>query len=131
MGSSLSFSLSGFHKHLTGISTCRYTHRPALSWRAAFAILLVARTLSAVLNIIHDCDEVYNYWEPLHYLLYGFGKQTWEYRCVNACVRLVNLPRLQLVVFEGCFLLSPPPLQATTSPTKTWKEPCSRALIAD
>jgi len=26
-----------------------------------------------------DCDEVYNYWEPLHYWLYGNGFQTWEY----------------------------------------------------
>ncbi|CAB9499947.1 Alpha-1,2-mannosyltransferase ALG9 [Seminavis robusta] len=28
---------------------------------------------------IMDCDEVYNYWEPLHFLLYGGGLQTWEY----------------------------------------------------
>ncbi|CAJ1957975.1 unnamed protein product [Cylindrotheca closterium] len=28
---------------------------------------------------IMDCDEVYNYWEPLHFLLYGSGFQTWEY----------------------------------------------------
>jgi len=28
---------------------------------------------------IMDCDEVYNYWEPLHFLLYGRGMQTWEY----------------------------------------------------
>jgi alpha-1,2-mannosyltransferase len=26
-----------------------------------------------------DCDEVYNYWEPLHFLLYQTGLQTWEY----------------------------------------------------
>jgi alpha-1,2-mannosyltransferase len=28
-----------------------------------------------------DCDEVFNYWEPLHFLLYGAGSslQTWEY----------------------------------------------------
>lgn len=26
-----------------------------------------------------DCDEVFNYWEPLHFLLYGTGFQTWEY----------------------------------------------------
>ncbi|KAJ2845749.1 hypothetical protein IWW36_004657, partial [Coemansia brasiliensis] len=26
-----------------------------------------------------DCDEVYNYWEPLHFLQFGRGKQTWEY----------------------------------------------------
>jgi Alg9-like mannosyltransferase family. len=28
---------------------------------------------------ITDCDEVFNYWEPLHYLQYGYGMQTWEY----------------------------------------------------
>ncbi|KAJ3086582.1 mannosyltransferase [Quaeritorhiza haematococci] len=26
-----------------------------------------------------DCDEVFNYWEPNHYLQYGWGLQTWEY----------------------------------------------------
>ena len=25
-------------------------------------------------------SQVFNYWEPLHYLLYGHGMQTWEYR---------------------------------------------------
>lgn len=47
--------------------------------RATLAPLLAARLLSAALNLIHDCDEVFNYWEPLHYLLYGSGLQTWEY----------------------------------------------------
>ena len=28
---------------------------------------------------IMDCDEVYNYWEPLHFLVHGTGLQTWEY----------------------------------------------------
>lgn len=28
---------------------------------------------------ITDCDEVFNYWEPLHFVLYGSGQQTWEY----------------------------------------------------
>lgn len=26
-----------------------------------------------------DCDETYNYWEPLHFLVHGYGFQTWEY----------------------------------------------------
>ena len=64
-------------------------HRcPCRAWRKglgttlAFFLLVVARLTSAVFNIVHDCDEVYNYWEPLHYLLYGYGMQTWEYRCL-------------------------------------------------
>ena len=28
---------------------------------------------------MHDCDETFNFWEPLHYLLYGAGLQTWEH----------------------------------------------------
>ena len=64
-------------------------------------------------NIIHDCDEVYNYWEPLHYLLYGYGKQTWEYRCVDEQVQLVglmNLLHICLVVSEGRPVPLPPSL---------------------
>ncbi|KRX52756.1 Alpha-1,2-mannosyltransferase ALG9 [Trichinella sp. T9] len=34
---------------------------------------------SAILCPIMDCDEVYNYWEPVHMLVYGSGMQTWEY----------------------------------------------------
>ncbi|KAJ2471406.1 hypothetical protein GGI02_002287 [Coemansia sp. RSA 2322] len=28
---------------------------------------------------IQDCDEAFNYWEALHLLQFGRGKQTWEY----------------------------------------------------
>ncbi|KAF2857932.1 glycosyltransferase family 22 protein [Piedraia hortae CBS 480.64] len=45
----------------------------------AFAILLVSHTLAAYFQPIQDCDEVFNYWEPTHYLSYGNGFQTWEY----------------------------------------------------
>ncbi|CAH1832327.1 unnamed protein product [Saccharomyces cerevisiae] len=27
----------------------------------------------------YNCDETFNYWEPLNLLVRGFGKQTWEY----------------------------------------------------
>ena len=42
-------------------------------------ILLLFNMMSAFLNGITDCDETFNYWEPLHYLLFGNGFQTWEY----------------------------------------------------
>ena len=45
------------------------------------ALIVAVRLAAAFVNIVHDCDEVYNYWEPLHYLLHGNGMQTWEYRC--------------------------------------------------
>lgn len=41
--------------------------------------LVTVRVQSALWSIISDCDETFNYWEPLHYLLKGTGFQTWEY----------------------------------------------------
>ena len=34
----------------------------------ALGLLLAARVVSAYWGHIADCDETYNYWEPLHYL---------------------------------------------------------------
>lgn len=51
-----------------------------LGWFLPLISLGLLRYMSASSNIIHDCDEVFNYWEPLHYLLYKSGFQTWEYR---------------------------------------------------
>ena len=56
-------------------------------YAVAVLALASARLLSAAYNLIHDCDEVYNYWEPLHYFLYGEGFQTWEYRSVCGLTR--------------------------------------------
>ncbi|CAH2099445.1 unnamed protein product [Euphydryas editha] len=50
----------------------------------ALALLLTARLAAAYWGHIADCDETYNYWEPLHYLVYGNGLQTWEYSPVYA-----------------------------------------------
>jgi len=43
------------------------------------ATLVAARLVAAAHAPVADCDEVFNYWEPLHYLLHGDGLQTWEY----------------------------------------------------
>lgn len=50
-----------------------------LKWMLPLLALTLLRYTSATSNIIHDCDEVFNYWEPLHYLIYKAGFQTWEY----------------------------------------------------
>lgn len=50
----------------------------------AFYILFAAHTLAALYHPIQDCDEVFNYWEPTHYLNHGHGFQTWEYSPVYA-----------------------------------------------
>lgn len=46
---------------------------------AVFLVLAAVRVLAALYSPIADCDETYNYWEPMHYLMHGFGFQTWEY----------------------------------------------------
>ncbi|XP_065840437.1 alpha-1,2-mannosyltransferase ALG9-like [Oscarella lobularis] len=50
---------------------------PTLS--VAFRLFFTARIVSALFNAITDCDETFNYWEPTHQIIYGFGFQTWEY----------------------------------------------------
>jgi alpha-1,2-mannosyltransferase len=51
----------------------------APQFKTAFHVLLCARFLGVLFSHITDCDEVFNYWEPTHYLQYGYGLQTWEY----------------------------------------------------
>ncbi|MQL98600.1 hypothetical protein Taro_031312 [Colocasia esculenta] len=50
-----------------------------IRWILPLMALGILRHMSATSNIIHDCDEVFNYWEPLHYIIYKSGFQTWEY----------------------------------------------------
>lgn len=45
----------------------------------AFYLCLLSHILAAAHAPIQDCDETFNYWEPLHYLNHGYGLQTWEY----------------------------------------------------
>eukprot|EP00927_Polykrikos_kofoidii_P059259 TRINITY_DN54463_c0_g1_i1.p1 TRINITY_DN54463_c0_g1~~TRINITY_DN54463_c0_g1_i1.p1 ORF type:complete len:637 (-),score=95.83 TRINITY_DN54463_c0_g1_i1:100-1956(-) len=47
----------------------------------AVGIILLAfsRVLAAALSMISDCDETFNYWEPMHFIAFGRGFQTWEY----------------------------------------------------
>ena len=46
---------------------------------AAFCVFLTVNLLASAYSPIQDCDEVFNYWEPTHYVAHGFGLQTWEY----------------------------------------------------
>ncbi|KAG1455183.1 hypothetical protein G6F46_010944 [Rhizopus delemar] len=51
----------------------------SFSLLTAFRVLFIIRCFSALYRIMDDCDEVFNYWEPTHYLLEGYGRETWEY----------------------------------------------------
>lgn len=50
-----------------------------LSPIATGVIFFAVNLLAALYAPIQDCDEVFNYWEPTHYLNHLFGLQTWEY----------------------------------------------------
>ncbi|CAI9637829.1 unnamed protein product [Alternaria burnsii] len=52
---------------------------PQLSTFAVFCVFSFANLVAAAFSPIQDCDEVFNYWEPSHYLNHGYGLQTWEY----------------------------------------------------
>ncbi|GAB7352233.1 hypothetical protein MBLNU459_g2706t1 [Dothideomycetes sp. NU459] len=45
----------------------------------AFYAFSAVHVLAALYSPIQDCDEVFNYYEPTHYLTNGYGLQTWEY----------------------------------------------------
>lgn len=49
-----------------------------LKMAAAFLLLSLTHYFAASFLPISDCDETFNFVEPIHYLLYGSGKQTWE-----------------------------------------------------
>ncbi|KAJ2723496.1 mannosyltransferase [Coemansia sp. Benny D115] len=49
------------------------------SFGLLFRLFSLIRLVGALSSPIQDCDEVFNYWEPLHFLQFGTGRQTWEY----------------------------------------------------
>ncbi|KAF7968131.1 hypothetical protein HWV62_31803 [Athelia sp. TMB] len=66
----------------TGILQDQLRRAQKRPWNASFSlairILLLVRVAGAMYSNIQDCDEVFNFWEPLHYLDRGIGFQTWE-----------------------------------------------------
>lgn len=45
---------------------------------AAFLLLAIGHCGAALFLPVADCDETFNFLEPIHFLLYGSGLQTWE-----------------------------------------------------
>ena len=86
----------------------------------SFAIAYIAIRISLANKApITDCDEVYNYWEPLHFLLHGSGMQTWEYApqyalrtyaylfpmaILNRLYNLLQIPKVQAFAMLRCTL---------------------------
>lgn len=61
------------------IKTRMISFKQGPSYWTCFRVLLPIYLLSACLTPSSDCDEVFNYLEPAHFLLHKFGFQTWEY----------------------------------------------------
>ncbi|KAH8804692.1 glycosyltransferase family 22 protein [Xylogone sp. PMI_703] len=45
----------------------------------ALYVFLISNIIAAIYAPIQDCDETFNYWEPTHYAVHGYGLETWEY----------------------------------------------------
>ena len=95
---------------------------------AAFLCLLPLRLLGALVLGVADCDETFNYWEPLHFLLYGHGLQTWEYapqvraRSLSLCSpRFARAPR--------ALRASPPPAPRASHTGVRLADACTRARM--
>lgn len=63
------------------------------------AFNVAVRLYCALYMIISDCDETFNYWEPLNLIARGFGKQTWEYSPAYAIRSYVYLIPYYIVTF--------------------------------
>lgn len=86
----------------------------------SFAVAYIAIRISLANKApITDCDEVYNYWEPLHFLVHGSGMQTWEYApqyalrtyaylfpmaIINRLYNLFQIPKVQVFAMLRCTL---------------------------
>lgn len=70
----------------------------------AFYIFFAAHALAAFFSPIQDCDEVYNYWEPTHYLNHGHGLQTWEYAPDYALRSWLYASLHAMVIYIGSWL---------------------------
>lgn len=57
------------------------------------------RLYCGIFMIISDCDETFNYWEPLNLIARGFGKQTWEYSPAYAIRSYLYLIPYYVVTF--------------------------------
>ena len=71
--------LSLFKLLMTNRPKAQALYPPLVDPLNAFYMFAIANVLAALYAPIPDCDEVFNYWEPTHYLNHGYGLQTWEY----------------------------------------------------
>ncbi|KAL4970582.1 Alg9-like mannosyltransferase family-domain-containing protein [Aspergillus stella-maris] len=69
-------------------------------------VCVISNGIAAFLAPIQDCDEVFNFWEPTHYLDHGYGLQTWEYSPVYSIRSWLYISIHGLVGKIGSFMVS-------------------------
>eukprot|EP00977_Amphora_coffeiformis_P019538 scaffold7349_cov173-Amphora_coffeaeformis.AAC.19 len=93
------------------------------SWQVLASVYVSVRIFWACRIPIMDCDEVYNYWEPLFFVLYGDGGlQTWEYAheyALRTYAYLWPLTQLAPLLSPLMHLLQPASALLTDFPVKT------------
>eukprot|EP00979_Chaetoceros_neogracilis_P000889 scaffold187_cov266-Chaetoceros_neogracile.AAC.19 len=77
---------------------------------------------------ITDCDEVFNYWEPLHFIQYGYGMQTWEYASQYALRTYAYLLPFSIIAKGIDFLLKLLPFDVLTILSKAFS-PTGTAIV--
>ena len=78
------------------------------SMKLSLKLFLTVRLSAAVWSTVADCDETYNYWEPMHFLLYGKGFQVRQQ--VLCFFTSPYLSTLILVLDMGVFAQVQPPV---------------------
>ncbi|KAL4934246.1 dolichyl-P-Man:Man(6)GlcNAc(2)-PP-dolichol alpha-1,2-mannosyltransferase [Aspergillus undulatus] len=94
-----------------GQATPRTKQRPPpppfyLPLNITLYVCVISNGIAAFLAPIQDCDEVFNFWEPTHYLDHGYGLQTWEYSPVYSIRSWLYISIHGLVGKIGSFMLS-------------------------
>ncbi|KAG6841767.1 hypothetical protein C0991_007096 [Blastosporella zonata] len=88
----------------TGILQDQLRRAQRRPWTPGFSlavrILMLVRITGAMYSNIDDCDEVFNFWEPLHFLDQGSAFQTWEtsplYAIRSWAYIMLHLPPVRL-----------------------------------
>jgi len=106
---------SGSGSSMLGSCASRLTASPApLEPAWPLVVHLIAlfcfRALSAFFSPVMDCDETFNYVEPLHLLMYGRGLQTWEYSSEYSLRSYLFLWPYAIIGYIAKYVMFPHPL---------------------
>ena len=98
--------------------------------RLVIGALVAFNIASALYAPMDDCDEVFNYWEPLHYIWRGTGFQTWEYSPAFA-LRSYSVLSLFKVIAAALFAFSHSKVCRHTKLSDVYSQPLAICVLRD